>query len=435
MSRNPNRATKALVQGYLQRYPNEAARMLERLPVREIIRILEDEPLQRTVPLVEQLAPDIASQVLKQMSEDFARQILSAIDPMRAAALITRLEENDRIKLLSLLNSGLAKTLQSIMTYPQDSAGNLMDPRVMTFRSDMSVREVLSRLRLLGRRRVQDIFVVDPEWHLLGAVPLQDIAISPPTEQVGSLIQGRPVSVRALARREEVVELITQLRLTSLPVVDFEDRVIGLIRQNMLVAAVQEDISADIQTMVGVSKEERALSKASFSVRKRLPWLHINLLTAFLAAAVVGLFENTIAQFTALAVLLPVVAGQSGNTGAQALAVTMRGLALHEIQSYQWFRVFVKEFKVGLVNGFVIALVTSLAVFLWSQSLGLAIVIGSAMVLSMVAAGVSGVMIPIALTAFGQDPAQSSSIILTTVTDVVGFLSFLGIATLMAGMI
>jgi magnesium transporter len=166
----------------------------------------------------------------------------------------------------------------------------------------------------------------------------------------------------------------------------------------------------------------------TFAVRKRLPWLQINLATAFLAASVVGLFEETIARFTALAVLLPVVAGQSGNTGAQSLAVTMRGLTLHEIGLRQWARVLAKESTVGLMNGVAVALVTMAGVYVWSGNPGLAMVIGLAMVLSMTIAGVAGASVPLVLSAVGQDPAQSSSIVLTTVTDVMGFFSFLALA-------
>jgi magnesium transporter len=236
-----------------------------------------------------------------------------------------------------------------------------------------------------------------------------------------------------MAPNEEVVELLTQRRLTSLPVVDLDGRILGMIRYDGLVQAVQEEMSADLQKMVGVSKEERALSSPAVSVRKRLPWLNINLLTAFLAAAVVGLFENIIAQVTALAVLLPVVAGQSGNTGAQALAVTMRGLALREVRARQWPRLMAKEAVAGAANGAAIAVVTAVGVLIWSQSLGLCLVIGVAMVISMCIASMAGAAIPIILVAIGQDPAQSSSIILTTVTDVMGFFSFLGLASLMAG--
>ena len=190
-----------------------------------------------------------------------------------------------------------------------------------------------------------------------------------------------------------------------------------------------------ILTMVGANRNERALSSVGFVVRKRLPWLSINLLTAFLAASVVGLFEGTIAKYTALAVLLPVVAGQSGNTGAQALAVTMRGLALQEIGTSQWLRVARKEVGAAFINGASIAVFTALGVLVWSSSEGLALVIGSSMIIAMVAAAFSGVIIPVILSSLGQDPAQSSSIILTTVTDVVGFFAFLGIATMLSSML
>jgi len=218
-------------------------------------------------------------------------------------------------------------------------------------------------------------------------------------------------------------------------VVNVGGRFIGVIRQAELMAAVEEESSLDIQTMVGASRDEHALSGPLFAVRKRLPWLQINLLTAFLAAAVVGLFEGTIAKFTALAVLLPVVAGQSGNAGAQALAVTMRGLVLREISLRHWPKVVWKEAAVGLFNGLAVALTTGIGVYFWSGSIGLVYVISIAMVISMVAAGLAGALVPILLRRFGQDPATASSIILTTVTDVVGFFSFLGIATLLAGML
>jgi magnesium transporter len=187
--------------------------------------------------------------------------------------------------------------------------------------------------------------------------------------------------------------------------------------------------------MVGAGKDERALSPVLYAVRQRLPWLEINLATAFLAATVVGLFEGTIAQYTALAVLLPVVAGQSGNSGMQALAVTMRGLTLREVNMRHWPRLIVKEAGVGIVNGLAIAVTTMVGVFLWSHSPGLVLVIGLAMVMAMVIAGVCGALVPVVLKALGQDPAQSSSIVLTTFTDCGGFLCFLGLATLFSSLL
>jgi magnesium transporter len=259
--------------------------------------------------------------------------------------------------------------------------------------------------------------------------------VSDPIVHLGNLIRGPLISVQALSPREEVVQVLEDRKLASLPVVDLDGKLLGIIRHDALVTAAKHEATEDLQAMFGAGRDERALSKASFAIRKRLPWLEINLATAFLAAAVVGMFEDTIAQITALAVFLPVVAGQSGNTGSQALAVTMRGLALREIRTRHWFRISRKEVAVGFFNGCVVAVTTSLIAYIWMRSLGLSAVIGIAMVFSMVIAGLAGAVIPVILKTLGQDPAQSSSIILTTVTDVVGFMSFLGLATMLSGML
>lgn len=226
------------------------------------------------------------------------------------------------------------------------------------------------------------------------------------------------VTVSPLAIDDDVADLLNHHRLASLPVVDASGVVIGVIRYGALVDAAQEAAVESLQQMVGGCADESALSPPWVGVKSRLPWLNINLVTAFLAASVVGLFESTIAQFTALAVLLPVVAGQSGNTGAQAPAVTMRGLALREIRVSHAWRVLRKEVLVGLINGVAIAVVTSVGVFLWSKSTGLALVMFLAMTGSMIAASASGALLPVVLVKVGGDPAVASSIILTTVTDI-----------------
>jgi magnesium transporter len=435
MAQNAERALKNLLQGFLQLYPADAARLLDSRPIPEIVRVLEAEPAQRAAAVFEQLTAEVSAQLLERMARQPASQIIAAVDPARAAPLLARLDEKVRSELLDLLEPAVAKELRELMAYPADSAGHMMDPAATTFRPDATAREALGRIRARRQRRIHDMYLVDEGGRLIGAVAVQELALAAPSQRLEELVRAAPASIHAIASREEVVDLLTRLELPSLPVVDVEGRLIGVIRHEALITAAQEEASADIQMMVGVSKEERALSNVSFAVRKRLPWLQINLVTAFLAAAVVGLFEGIIARFTALAVLLPVVAGQSGNTGAQALAVTMRGLALREIRPRHWLRIAVKEANVALLNGLAVALTTSLGVYVWSRSVGLALVIGLSMVISMVAAGLSGAAVPMILIALGQDPAQSSSIILTTVTDVVGFFSFLGIATLLAGML
>lgn len=434
MAAPTDRGTRALAQAFLERFPEEAARRLEARPAEETARLLETMPNARAAAVLETMTAEAAAPVLGLLADDTARRALTALDPGRAAALLARLDETVRRTRLDLLDPAVVRELEELMAYPLDTAGRLMDPRVATFRPETPVREALTRLRGT-HRRIADVFLVDDEGRLSASVSLQSIAVAAPGERLGALGNFRPAHVQAMATREEVVEAMAAGRLLSLPVVGFDGRLLGVIRHDALVDAARQEASADLLTMVGASSEERALSPVGFAVRKRLPWLEINLATAFLAAAVVGLFEDIIARFTALAVLLPVVAGQSGNTGAQALAVTMRGLALREIRVRHWLQVGTKELGVAVLNGVAVAVTTSLGVWVWSRSAGLALVIGLSMVISMAAAGLAGATIPMILSALGQDPAQSSSIVLTTVTDVVGFFSFLGIATLLATML
>jgi len=435
MTNGTKRAVAALTQRYVEIYPAEAARVVDNRSPGEIVEFLRAKPLTTASALFQRLTPDIAGQILPRFETQRGCQLLAAMEPAGAATLLARIDGETRTPLLAAMEPSRAKELKLLLSYPADSAGSLMDPRVTTFHADGTAKEARARIRGLRGRRVFDIFLTDEDGLLTGAVALQEIVLARPNRRLADLSNGAPASVHAMSTREEVVELINQRRLATLAVVDLDGRLLGVIRHDALVAAAQEEMSADILTMVGVSKEERALSKATFAVRKRLPWLQINLATAFVAASVVGLFEETIARFTALAVLLPVVAGQSGNTGAQALAVTMRGLALREIRLHHWIRIAFKEMNVAAINGVAVALTTAAGVYVWSQSVGLALVIMLSMVISMIAAGLSGAIIPMILTAVGQDPAQSSSIILTTVTDVVGFFSFLGIATMLASML
>lgn len=428
----PLRATRALIKNFFQLYPDEAARNLNNLEIKEILRLLKNEPIPVAVNIFERLDADICTELIDKMEQEFFRELFPAVDPSFGAAILARLDKKRIEDCLSLLPKNIAKEFQELMKYPPETAGNLMDPRVASFHADRTVEEVLSRIRTLHDRRITDVCVVDEKGFLSAAIPLQEIAISEPDVQIGELVKTRPISVQAMAPRDEVVEILEENKLASLPVVDISGRLIGIIRYSTLITAAKEEASEDIQAMFGAGRDERALSKATFAIRKRLPWLEINLATAFLAAAVVGIFEETIAKITVLAIFLPVVAGQSGNTGSQALAVTMRGLALREIRLRHWFKIVRKEVMVGFFNGLAVALTTSLAAYVWTGSMGLPIIIGIAMVISMVIAGLAGAVIPILLQTFGQDPAQSSSIILTTVTDVTGFFSFLGLATILS---
>ena len=418
----------ALGREFRARYPDDAANALERRPLEDVVRVFEEDA--DAASLLGRIDPYVATRVLEELSDRAARRVLLATDLSRSALLLARLDPPLRDARLALLDKRAADELRELMAYPADTAGALMDPRVTAFRVGTTVEEAETRLRMLRQRELGSIYLIDREQRVVGMIPLGELAIARPDQRLDELVRGAPLTADAFATREEIVDFLEQRQLASLPVVDAQNRLVGVIRNQALIAAAEREVSADIQTMVGASKDERALSSVGFAVRRRLGWLEINLATAFFAAFIVAIFQDTIARVTALAVLMPVVAGESGNSGMQAVAVTLRGLALREVSLRHWPRLLLKEAGVGLLNGLAVALVTGAGVYLWSRSVPLALVISASMLVSLVVAGVSGTSIPMVLKALGQDPAQASSIFLTTITCGMGLLSFLGLATI-----
>lgn len=412
-------------------HPMDAARKIERLPVADVLEATSRLPAKILTPVWQNLLPETGATLLRALPNSISDQLLAELSPSQAVRLLGFIPKDEVKTRVERLNPALRKDLETLLSYRRDTAGRLMNTAISTFRQESTVGDTLERLRQTGMNTAISLFLVDDEQRLTGRVSLTDLALSQPSVTLGELQKSIVAAVRPIDTLSEISDILRQGNILDLPVVDLDGVLLGAITHDDLARTIQKDATVDLQTMVGASKEERALSSPLFTVRKRMPWLQINLLTAFMAAAVVGIFEATIAQVTALAVLLPVVAGQSGNTGAQALAVTMRGLALREITVRQWKKVLRKEVIAGLLNGIGIAVTCGIGVFIWSQSLGLVTVIMSSMVLAMVAAGFAGAIIPVILTRLGQDPATSSSIILTTVTDIAGFFAFLGIATLL----
>ena len=420
---------------FLNKYPREVAKHIETMPPNEASAMLTAQPAHTMVPVWNHLASDVEQAIFTELTDEWAAEILTKQEPVRSAALLTRLEDKDRERYMLLLDKKVAAEITKLMQYSSSSVGHLMDSRVLAFRGELTTQEALERIRRSKKHGLRYVYIVDEENRLDGYVEIQDLAFAGSAVKLAEISREVKNVVQDISPIEDVTDKIKEGVTTDIPVTDYDGHLVGIIRQSKFASTIQKDTTLNMQTMVGASREERALSPALFAVRKRLPWMQINLVTAFLAAAVVGIFEDTIAKYTALAVLLPVVAGQSGNTGAQALAVTMRGLVLREISIRHWPKVVFKEFKVGLTNGLAVAVTTALGVYIWSQSVGLVMIIAASMVISMVIAGMAGALVPIILQRFGQDPAQSSSIVLTTVTDVCGFFSFLGIATLFSSLL
>ena len=420
---------------FMRLHPIEAARALESFAPENTAKLLQALPVGVIAGVIEKLNPALAEQVLQHLPSKKLGKLLEVLSIRTCVAILGRLTQEEMGGILTATSDSIRKELKGLLDYPNESAGRMMNPRVAVVNEAASVEAVLSQMQQGALPKSRVLFLVNNDLQLVAQLRSFDLMFADRDAGVKSLSKPVTQFIQDFDSREDVFRALESTKAESLPVLNADYQVVGVIEGLGLLDALKEDIGLDMQTMVGASKEERALSSAWFAVRKRLPWLQINLVTAFLAAAVVGMFEATIAQFTALAVLMPIAAGQSGNTGAQALAVTMRGLTLREVGLRDWFRVARKEFASGLINGIGVATVCGLGVWLWSQSSGLALVMALAMIISMTIAGLSGAVVPMILKRFGLDPAQSSSIVLTTITDIAGFVSFLGIATLFSAML
>ena len=424
-----------LRQQYVELFPAEATEVLQALPDDHLLEEVQDLPVESLIEIIDFFSPSRATYIYPRLPQELQREILLHGPTRVLLKVLLTMSETDKSAVLDSLPTNTRKELETLLSFPADSVANIMSSTVGTIHVDMTVDEAIEQIRVEAKTVDLSQLVVDQNNRLLGRVTTHSLALAPGATPIRDIIESVPCVINVVESREAVVEMMETVDFDILPVLDDENKLLGIVRQDILQDVVHEDAQADLQRMVGVSTDERALSPGVASIRHRLPWLYINLGTAFLAAAVVGLFENIVAQFTALAVLLPVVAGQSGNAGSQAMAVTIRGLALREISFRQWFKLSRKELFVGTLNGVLIAIVCGGAVFLWQRSVGLMLIISISMVMALAIAGMAGTLVPILLARFGQDPATASSIILTTITDVIGFFVFLGIATLLASMI
>lgn len=426
---------KTLKAYYLKKFPDEAAKQLNEASIdllSEQVQTYSSDTLKSTI---RQVDPERLAELHAHLPLHQFIQFLKGVPTERISKILHHLTNKDKDDVIKELPKSTQKDLKELLKYPPGTAGHIMDPGVLKFRPSMTAQQAISKIKLKNKRGIRVLFLVNDLGELHSMVTIQQLVMANDQAQLNELAQPIPCILNDMSLQDEIVAQLEVHKMTDLPVVDIHRQFIGVVRHHSIIRATKEELTKDLQTMVGVSEDEKALSKVSFAVKKRLPWLEINLLTAFLAASVVSVFESTIAKYTALAVLLPVVAGQSGNTGAQALAITMRGLALKEIRTSHWLRLVFKEIRISLFTGVAVAFTTALGVFFWSRSLGLCVIIGISMILSMVLASIGGTLVPILLVRLGQDPASSSSILLTTITDVCGFLSFLGIATLFAHLI
>ncbi len=421
-----------LVEKFFEHDTSVAAHSLERMPEDEAVDVLAALPPSLAVGALKHLQVSYAAALLKDAEPDVFRSVASQLEPAFAATIFMHLPEDARERLLEHLPKRLVDEIREQLAYPEDSAGRLMSTDYLSFHGHVTAQEAIEKIRALAQKRfpASYAYVVDAQDHLIGVMNMRDLMLAPADRPLESFMRRNVFSIHCFVDREEAANELSKRRYFAAPVVDSQNRILGIIKAEQLLQGIQEEVTEDLQKMVGAGANERTNSPFLFSLKKRLPWLHVNLATAFLAAGVVALFEDTIARLTVLAVFLPVVAGQGGNAGAQSLAVVMRGLVMREIPKGRASRLILKEGTLGAVNGAVIGVVTALAAWLWHGSSYLGLVIGLGMFVNLIIAGLAGASIPILMKKIGLDPAQCSSIILTTVTDVIGFMAFLGFALL-----
>jgi len=419
-----------LVQRFFEKDPTGAARSLETMSEEEVVEVLRALPPTLAAKAVRQLQVSYAAAVLKDAQADLFKEIAEGLDSHHAATIFMHLPREVRERFLQHLPDKLKRDIQEQLTYPEGSVGRMMTTNFLSFRTDATVQEAVQIIRQLAPKRypASYAYVVDEQDRLKGVLNMRDLLLAAPETMLSSIMRPDVFTLNCFTDREEAASQLAKRRYFAAPVVDHDGRILGIIKAEQLIQGVQEDVTEDLQRMFGAGGDERTFSPVTYSLRKRLPWLHVNLATAFLAAAVVALFEGIIAKITVLAVFLPVVAGQGGNAGAQSLAIVMRGLVMREIPKDKVKQLVWKEGCLGMISGTVTGLVTALVAWLWHGNPWLGLVIGLAMIVNLFAAGLSGAAIPVVMKAMGLDPAQCSSIILTTVTDVVGFFAFLGFA-------
>lgn len=410
-------------------HPSEVADLLESLPGRSRKALWELVDPEVEGDVLTEVQDVVRAGLLEQMQPQEVAEVTKGLDTDDAADILQDLPEELVGSVLLSMDTQNRERIASLLSYPEDTAGGLMDTDVVWVRADVSLDVVARYLRQLGEvpEHTDSLIVVDRENHYLGLLALADVLVNKSEDSVGEhMFEG--IGIPADMPAEDVARLFEQRDLISTAVLDKDRKLLGRITIDDVVDVIQEQAEQTMRSMAGLGEDDLFASVLS-STRRRAVWLGISLISVFLAAWVISRFEATIEELVALAILMPIVAGMGGIAGSQALTISVRGLALGQISRQNARSLILKEFAVGLVNGVLWATVVGIVATLWFSNKGLGLIIGLAMIINLICAALAGSMIPLILKKFGIDPAIAGGVILTTVTDVVGFMTFLGLAT------
>ena len=412
-------------------HPSDVANLIENLSPETRLKLIEIESFNLAPEIFVELNESIQSEVLQVLSLESIANILKRLESDNAISILENLESEKKLLVLDKLPPKDRFLLEEGLSYPEDSAARIMQREFTAIPSDWSVGQTIDYLRESKDlpQEFLEIFIVDNDFKPIGIVPSSRVLRTPRDSKMSSIMREMPVLISVNMDKEEVGHTFENYNLVSAGVVNKNNKLVGMITADDVVTVVQEEAEEDTLRLAGVGDEE-ITDTVTVKTKKRFNWLLINLFTALLASWVISLFGAEIEKVVALAFLMPIVASMGGNAGMQTLAVTIRAIANKELSSGNINKIITKEFFIGVLNGFIFAIITGVIVQLWFKQIDLSIIIFASMILNMIVAGLFGILIPVTLKKFNIDPALASSVFVTTVTDVIGFLSFLGIGSI-----
>jgi magnesium transporter len=427
-------ATANLVNLLHKQHPADLAQVFGELSEKDrgaAFSLLVERNSKLAMEALSELGPEAGAALLADRSAEEIARLLQELPSDDAAAIVDYLPEPLSGAVRELIEKRPGDEVGELLEYEEQTAGRIMNPKVFALSEDMTAGEAITTLQ--GSREVEMVFylyVVDVRRHLVGVISLRRLLLVPPSTPLKRIMTTDLISVRTGTDQEEVARQVASYNLLAIPVVDDENKLVGVITVDDVIDVIKDEATEDVYRLAGVAGDDRVFSTAWESLRKRVPWLEVNLATAFVAASVVALFEGRIKDVPALAIFMPVVAGMGGNAATQTLTVIVRGIALGELTGGNTRKALFKEAVVGIGNGIACGVVGALVVWLWKGNPWLGAILGAAMLINMFVAATAGTLIPLALKALKVDPALASSVFITTLTDVFGFASWLGLGTL-----
>jgi len=415
--------------------PGDAAHLITSYPprVRQVLwSLLEAE---QEAEVLNELPEELRNQFLVEMEPQALASIVGQLDDDDVADILHDLPESITEQVLAIMDEADRSRIATVLAFPDDVAGGLMSTDTITIRADLTLDVVMRYLRRHAEipENTDSLVVVNRDDRFVGILPIRTLLVADPQQSVREMMVTSRDAIPAQLDAAEVARLFERNDWISAPVIDEQGRLLGRITIDDVVDVIREEADHSLTSLGGIADDEDTFSTVLQTAPRRALWLGVNLITAFVAASVINMFQDTIEKVVALAVLMPIVASMGGIAGTQTLTVLIRGIAMGQLNSRNQRWLVGREAMVGLFNGALWALVVAVAASLWFQDWTLALIIGAAMVINLLTAGVAGALIPLALRGWGIDPALAGGVLLTTVTDVVGFLAFLGLATLFYG--